>query len=765
MTRFLPTCKPSTWILILGLFVGLSVLLWPNLAFAQNFIEATLFFMVANLTGWMLWMGGSLLDYGLNTFVINFGTIFQTGGVGVAVDQLWAMVRDLFNILFIFGLVYIGFKMILNSDDSQTKKTLISLIIAALLMNFSLFITKFVVDFTNILAAEIATAGFETVESGLEGSEKNVRVGDTFFGLMGIGPLVLEMPNNIGTGEQAAWSYIFGIGIINIVGAFAFGVGGIMLIIRFIALSVYMVLSPFMFLGMIFPGFQAMSSKYWSGFLKQAFYAPVYVVMIFFSATILNNLFRLETATQTGGSAQGAGIGDVVRSNSSIFSPAGSVSTIAENFAGGIGPFILSVGFLIAAVQVAGKLSADGSGVMAKVGGAVNSRVRGAVSYAPRRYAQYGVAAGGSTISGGVNLARKTRIGRIMTNNQLGAAAAGASQASRNVKFGANNSIRERQVAAQARTSQFGRDEKIARASKISADATDPKEIQMLADARTAANEYAVKDIEAMSSKQRTELVKYLKAPTISKLLESENLSNKEKGGIASKYKDIIESKVYEDGQLITEELQKLSVKQLEILGDEFIRDHSSMFAESQMDDLKKSDAFSEQQKGQQISERKKQLSSLAKNGSLTIKGGTGKKDIVVNREYLYKSSKRDDTGKHVMGNSLKPTELAARSYDAFVDDNGTIRPEARKLVSADVLKQIARNANLGKGSMSDDEREKLAYSVLSTPGIPSRVASYLKTEKGSEDFFLETKEIKVAEKKADENDIKEHVGSGTLGI
>jgi hypothetical protein len=415
MTRFIPTLKSSTWILILGLLVGFIVLLWPNLAFSEggvgaavgNGIEAILFFMVANLTGWLLWMGGSLLDYGLNTFVINFGTIFQTGGVGVAVDQLWAMVRDLFNILFIFGLVYIGFKMILNSDDSQTKKTLISLIIAALLMNFSLFITKFVVDFTNILAAEIATAGFETVESGLEGSEKNVRVGDTFFGLMGIGPLVLEMPDNVGTGDNAAWSYIFGIGIINIVGAFAFGVGGIMLIIRFIALSVYMVLSPFMFLGMIFPGFQAMSSKYWSGFLKQAFYAPVYVVMIFFSATILNNLFRLETATQSGGSAQGGGIGDVVRSNSSIFSPtAGNVSTMAENFAGGIGPFILSVGFLIAAVQVAGKLSADGSGVMAKVGGAVNSRVRGAVRGGVRFGARNTL---GNVASYGVNRAGEAR--------------------------------------------------------------------------------------------------------------------------------------------------------------------------------------------------------------------------------------------------------------------------------------------------------------------------------------------------------------------
>jgi hypothetical protein len=166
------------------------------------------------------------------------------------------------------------------------------------------------------------------------------------------------------------WSYIFGIGIINIIGAFAFGVGGIMLIIRFVVLSIYMVLSPFMFLGMIFPGFQAMSGKYWSGFFKQAFYAPVYIVMIFFSATILNNFFGTGT-----GSMQGGGITGLT-GDTGVLGAAGG-QTI--NFGGGLAPFILSAAFLIAAVQVAGKLSADGSGAMAKVGGFVNSRVQGAV--------------------------------------------------------------------------------------------------------------------------------------------------------------------------------------------------------------------------------------------------------------------------------------------------------------------------------------------------------------------------------------------------
>ena len=406
--QLLATLKPRPWLILAGLVVLVALLVPVDIASADGLGEGLkniLYVIILSLTGWMLWLGGTLLDYGVNTFVINFGYNFRTGGVGVAVDQLWELVRDFFNIFFIFGLVYIGFKMILNSDDSRTKSTLISLIMAALLINFSLFITKFVVDFTNTLATEVAIAGFESTGDVLDGSNfggsgedrPRVEIGNTFFGLMGISEEVLNVPDGVEAGTAAPWSYIFGIGIINIIGAFAFGVGGIMLIIRFVVLSIYMVLSPFMFLGWIFPGFKGMSDKYWSGFLKQAFYAPVYIVMIFFSATILNNFFGTE------GAMQGGGVGDLAGSNGVLSSLGGD----AVAFGGGLGPFILSAAFLIAAVQVAGKLASDGSGMMAKVTGGVNARVRGAVRgsgrFAARNTAGYGARGVGAASNGIAN--------------------------------------------------------------------------------------------------------------------------------------------------------------------------------------------------------------------------------------------------------------------------------------------------------------------------------------------------------------------------
>jgi hypothetical protein len=70
------------------------------------------------LMGW-----GMLLDYIINTFVIEFGTIFNSGeleavALGTCSGSIWLSI-------YFLDWVYIGFKMILNSDDAGTKRNLI----------------------------------------------------------------------------------------------------------------------------------------------------------------------------------------------------------------------------------------------------------------------------------------------------------------------------------------------------------------------------------------------------------------------------------------------------------------------------------------------------------------------------------------------------------------------------------------------------------------------------------------------------------------
>jgi hypothetical protein len=330
-------------------------------------IKYVLWVFVNNVFGFLIGAAGTLLDFAVNNYVIGFGDTWGIGGSGVggAIDMSWVIVRDVFNITFIFGLVWLGFKMILRSDDSSTRRTLITLIMAALLVNFSLFITKFVVDFTNILATEIAGAFSDSPADPAQVSSAFMQL----FGLQTTWQFAgsgADGPTNPG---DVSYSYIFGTAIVFMIGAFTFAAGGIMLIIRFAALCIYMVFSPLMFLGWVFPGLQGVSKKYWSGFLGRAFYAPAYLMLIYLAA------FVMGSYNSTASGFKNALSGD-------------QFDTVAAT----IGPFMLTCVFLIASVVVAGKMSADGANTAIKLGNNIRGRaqkgVRNAAMFAPRRVAR-----------------------------------------------------------------------------------------------------------------------------------------------------------------------------------------------------------------------------------------------------------------------------------------------------------------------------------------------------------------------------------------
>ena len=63
----------------------------------------------------------------------------------------WSTMRDIANLAFIFGMIVVGFMMITAGALGDWKKTLMRLIIVALLLNFSLFFSRVVIDAGNIL--------------------------------------------------------------------------------------------------------------------------------------------------------------------------------------------------------------------------------------------------------------------------------------------------------------------------------------------------------------------------------------------------------------------------------------------------------------------------------------------------------------------------------------------------------------------------------------------------------------------------------------
>ncbi|MBS3903973.1 MAG: hypothetical protein KGZ39_01435 [Simkania sp.] len=68
------------------------------------------------------------------------------------VEKAWSVVRDISNMFFIIALLYIAIKTILGMNVSAQQRLIGYIIMVALVINFSLFVSRVVIDASNILA-------------------------------------------------------------------------------------------------------------------------------------------------------------------------------------------------------------------------------------------------------------------------------------------------------------------------------------------------------------------------------------------------------------------------------------------------------------------------------------------------------------------------------------------------------------------------------------------------------------------------------------
>ncbi|HPS21491.1 MAG TPA: hypothetical protein PLO44_01640, partial [Candidatus Paceibacterota bacterium] len=132
--------------------VGTALLGGADLIFSSG-RRANLAGCIAELS-YTLWeISGSLAQ--LNGKILDFMVYYSLDGTSYSsefIDVAWGTVRDIANIFFIIALLYIAIKTILNVGASNSKRLIGAIVIAALLINFSSFITKVVIDSSNILA-------------------------------------------------------------------------------------------------------------------------------------------------------------------------------------------------------------------------------------------------------------------------------------------------------------------------------------------------------------------------------------------------------------------------------------------------------------------------------------------------------------------------------------------------------------------------------------------------------------------------------------
>ncbi len=235
--------------------------------------------LIVEIMSWLLGLAGKLLNASIEISIVRMNEfVSNIGGIQAG----WVVVRDAINISFIFALLYIAISTILQTEKSfGTQKLLINLILAALLINFSLVMTKTIVDSGNVL-----TVGIYRTLQGPQSSGNNAigqAITNPNYGISGqfmqhLRITTFKDPKNF-TGDNIFMIAVF-TSIFILITSFIFGAAAILFLIRFVTLIFLMVISPVAFAGLILPNWKKYSTQWWDTLWCNVFFAPLYMLLI-----------------------------------------------------------------------------------------------------------------------------------------------------------------------------------------------------------------------------------------------------------------------------------------------------------------------------------------------------------------------------------------------------------------------------------------------------------------------------------------------------
>lgn len=204
------------------------------------------------------------------------------------IQEGWIICRDTCNMFFLLILLFIAFCTILQIEKYHAKKTLLTLIIMALLINFSKPIAIFIFDGPQLLMTYFLKA--------------NVNYDTTVGKLSKIAEILYQSIPSFAN-RWITWKsdgsvvtqQIFVI-IFQFMYFIALLVMGIFLLIRIVAMWILIIVSPFAFLFQAVPDLQKMASDWWSALFKYALIGPVIAFFLYLSTYLATS--KMETIAQ-----------------------------------------------------------------------------------------------------------------------------------------------------------------------------------------------------------------------------------------------------------------------------------------------------------------------------------------------------------------------------------------------------------------------------------------------------------------------------------
>lgn len=229
-------------------------------------VAQTVYYIIFKPTAWVMVLAGEIMDWGIGYSIDS--SSYPVSGHSFVTDG-WRIMRDLANMFFIFILVIVAINTILGNDN---KKVIAWVLIIALVINFSLFLCKVVVDVGNITsrffynnisitssqannAEIIGTAGHKSISYGFAATFNPVKLFANITPKSTIntsgGTTAVDMSPTQFAGFFAIFSFIGG--AINLIAAFVFFSMAWLFIARTVGLWIAMIFGPIAFVSLAMP--------------------------------------------------------------------------------------------------------------------------------------------------------------------------------------------------------------------------------------------------------------------------------------------------------------------------------------------------------------------------------------------------------------------------------------------------------------------------------------------------------------------------------
>jgi hypothetical protein len=233
----------------------------------------------------------SLLQYITDQKTVGLS---YTGFDNPVIAAGWPIMRDFANMMVVIGFVVVGIAFTLRLESYGSKKVLINLIIAALLINFSLPICGIFIDGSNIVMNYFLKASGNIYSkadaSGIcqKNSWWDTMSNSWWVGHSPLGPIVgtinfFKEGNYANTGATFRKAAFYWVGFFIIILFF------FVFLFRYLALWLLVVFSPLAFVCYVFPNTKGIFSMWWKNFFQWCIIGIPAAFSLYLADQLLNN--------------------------------------------------------------------------------------------------------------------------------------------------------------------------------------------------------------------------------------------------------------------------------------------------------------------------------------------------------------------------------------------------------------------------------------------------------------------------------------------